>query len=855
MIKRRGVLIGAGALASIAATRPQRANADTPEDAATELATVLANTLTLFAGTIETNADPAVATKLAAIERSARTRLTAMDQAGVNQLFSGVGDLGVSDANLNTSFSYLYDIALATRAPRPATRPSDLQGNTAVQDRVLDGLQWLYDNYFGDQSRGYYGNWFNWEIGIPRSATNTLALLYDRVRSTRPELITSYLEAFDGYLRNGKDGDVDLDSRFHTGANLADITTNRIVQGAISGDHARVAKAVADQLTVYATVDPYRLQHGVRDGNYADGSFIQHESVAYTGSYGRTLLTRVTQTLDILAGTSFAGTSDLVDTVLRWVTDGFAPLIFEGWMMEIVKGRAVSRTGTGYADVSTVIEAVVALAARAGTEDAAALRSYLKYLAGTSATPPAAESLTSPTRIVGYAQILADNSIQPRDLNPDARSVAYNAMDRTVHRRPSYAFAVSRSSERISKYEYMSGENLLSWFQGDGAHYLYLAGQDQRTAYGVDYFSCVSPYRLSGVSSPVQERRTIPELYGLNWYDNPDHPLGFTSSSQSQNTYVYFPRALNAWSGGATLGAYGLAGMVRSDDVAFRDKQTGILPEDFVVYRNARSTTSWLMLDDEIVVLTAGISDQDNRDVITTLDSRIAGVADAVEVTGELTDGTAWSGAGQVSDLSWLRYANADTGAAVGYLVLDGNAVTVDHQTVSGNYRKIRLTNPDTAVTRQLFNLSVTHRGESAEPGSIAYALVPNATADALRRYHRGRPPIELLANTERMQAVRHHGLGLTALNSFATGRQRIGWAEVDGPASVIIRRHSHELSIAISDPVFTSDQIAVTLKLPRLRPVRLDDGVTVHRRGPASRIVADTHQAYGRSFTATFRL
>ena len=44
-------------------------------------------------------------------------------------------------------------------------------------------------------------------------------------------------------------------------------------------------------------------------------------------------------------------------------------------------------------------------------------------------------------------------------------------------------FALARSSDRISKYEYMSGENLMPWFQGDGAHYLYLSGQDQAQTY------------------------------------------------------------------------------------------------------------------------------------------------------------------------------------------------------------------------------------------------------------------------------------------------------------------------------------------------------------------------------------
>ena len=115
--------------------------------------------------------------------------------------------------------------------------------------------------------------------------SKTLALL--ATLRAAPDLTATYIASMDAYLRNGKDGDVDLDSRFHTGANLADITGNRILQGALIGDDARVRKASQDQATVFATIDPYNLQHGVTDGYYRDGSFIQHHSVAYTGSYGK----------------------------------------------------------------------------------------------------------------------------------------------------------------------------------------------------------------------------------------------------------------------------------------------------------------------------------------------------------------------------------------------------------------------------------------------------------------------------------------------------------------------------------------------------------------------------------------
>ena len=166
---------------------------------------------------------------------------------------------------------------------------------------MVAGLVRLHEEYYGDQAAGYYGNWFNWEIGISTHVTRTLALLREELD---PGLVTTYVASMDAYLRNGKDGDVDLDSRFHTGANLADITTNRVLQGALLDDDARITKALSDQATVFATVDPYNLQHGVTDGYYADGSFIQHSSVAYTGSYGRALLTRVVQTVKILDGTA-----------------------------------------------------------------------------------------------------------------------------------------------------------------------------------------------------------------------------------------------------------------------------------------------------------------------------------------------------------------------------------------------------------------------------------------------------------------------------------------------------------------------------------------------------------------------
>ncbi|MFD9500018.1 polysaccharide lyase family 8 super-sandwich domain-containing protein [Streptomyces sp. NPDC060035] len=806
---------------------------------------LLRNTVAIFAGTAETNARPEVASKLAAMQATARARLAAMDGTGPGELFAGV-PLGTSDTNLSLSFQYLYEIALATALP--GTGASGLRDNSAVRRRVVDGLVQLHDAYYGDQSKGYYGNWFHWEIGISAYVSKTLVLLGDELAAYRPGLAASYVASMDAYLRNGKNGDVDLDSRFHTGANLADITSNRILQGAVLGDEVRIGKAIADQLTVFATIDPYDLQHGVTDGFHADGSFVQHASVAYTGSYGKGLLTRIVQTIKILDGTGYVPGESLVGVVQGWVADAFAPLIFEGWMMEIVKGRAVARTGTGYADVAAVVEAVVDLAAYTTGSDTEALRGYVKYVRQTSKAGLDAASFVSPVSIARYTDIL--NSPSPeRDLGPAASHTAFNAMDRTVHRRPGYAFALARSSARISKYEYMSGENLMPWFQGDGAHYLYLSGQDQRQSFGIDYFTAVSPYRLAGVTAPVETRRTVPELYGTLWYDNPER--GFTASSESQNTYVYFPRGSNTFSGGARLGPYGVAGLVQSDDAAYTARQAGELPDGFVAYRGARATKSWFMLDEEIVVLAAGVAGLSERAVTTTVDSRIAAPSAPVTLTGSLRDGTHWHGTG-TAPLAWLRYADAEQKTAVGYVFLSGPRPAVALDTVTRSRRLVRLANPDTPVAKQVFTLSYEQAADG-RPASMAHALVPNASDRQLAAYAHG--PLSVLANTVRLQAVTHTHLGLVAANSFTPGRHRAERLSIDGPASVMLRRAPDgTCSIAVSDPTTRRSTVSVTILGPALWPLSADAGVRIRRVLGGTRLDVTTHHAHGRSFTATLR-
>ncbi|MGA4669391.1 polysaccharide lyase family 8 super-sandwich domain-containing protein [Propionibacteriaceae bacterium Y1923] len=808
--------------------------ADTP----TDHDRLIRNFVEIQAGTAASNAHPSARAKVNALVNTARSRIADLDPAAANGVFRAL-PLGTSDPNITATFLRLSEIALATVLPGA---PADLFGNTELQERVIAAVATVQQRWLANQSAGYCGNWFNWEIGYPTHLAKILAYLAPLFRTQHRDLLLGLVATMDEYLRAGRDGDVDLESRFHTGANLADITGNRIIQGAVLGDTARIEKAVSDGATVYATVDPYHLVHGVTDGHYADGSFIQHASVAYTGSYGKILLQRSVQTIKVLQGTAWDATATLVPIVNRWVAEGFAPVIYEGWMMESVKGRGVSRTTSGYTDVVGVIESAADLAYYLPGSDGEAMKAWVKYLAAVTRVTVNTAGFVSPLSILRYLDILADQSVVAKNLVAEVSTHAFNAMERNVHLRPGYGFSLSRSSERISKYEYMSGENLRPWFSGDGAHQLYLSGQNQSQAFGVDEQVVVSPYGRPGTSAPVEERGTIPELYGVLWYDNPEQ--GFTSSSVSQNEYVYFPLGTNQHSGGAALGNYATASLVLSDDAARLAAQRGQLPPDFVSYANAQGSRSWFMFDDEIVVLSAGIGDR-TRAVTSTVDARIAATGDRVSVQGGARGGAVGVGAHQ--GLDWAHWHNATTGAQVGYRYLSPTDAEVSLATRSGTHRDVRTGSAATAVTKQVFSLgSVTPAGRFA---SYAWMLLPGASAAQTAAAR----PIEVVTNSTVAQAVRHTGLGLTMINTYDGRSHQVAGLRVKGAASVVVHDQGSSVQVAVSDPVFNQRSITVEID-GRFAAAGSDDTVSIDAKPNKTRLEVNTFRSHGASHVATLQ-
>ena len=831
-----------GLMAPVAAT-------ETDDAMLAQMDTMKKNYIEFICGTVENNSSEAVAstTKLTTVINNAVTAKNALivDEAErTNALFTGVVlDESTNSANYTTTAKNITFMGLAYATP-------GCEGwyqNEEIRDLIITLLQEFYV-FFNNENLmdTYFGNWWDWEIGVPNQLSQLFVIMEDEIAAADPDLFAKYVACLDAYLQNGKDGDVDLTSRFHTGANLADITMNRILQGIVTKDGDRITKGVADMMTVFAQIDPYNIVNGNTDGVYADGSFIQHHRVAYTGSYGTTLLKKASQSVIVLAGTQFQPV-DQLDTLQDWIYNCFTPITYEGYVMEIVKGRAISRTGTGYGDCNTIVDCSLQILPFLNEEDGVALREHVKYLVDSRVASKTTAANLSLGVIGSFTEIMNDDTTEA--VNHSATGhYAFNSMDRNVHVREGYAFALARSSDRISKYEYMSGENKQAWFQGDGVFYLYQSGRNQAQSYGHKFYAIAGAYNLPGTTVPVEKRLTIQEwTNGLDYYFNEDPKWGFSLASDvNQNDYVYFPVGTNDYSGSVALNGYGAAGMELGDDNTYAAWEAGIIPADFVTYKNAEANKAYFMFDDEIVIMTANIHDTKGREVMSTIDSRMSEENDPASVVVGYADGTsaALTENGKLENVAWAAYNTAAAGTNVGYYFLEGNTVNFSNGLKTADLNEFRKQNTG-LVTHNLFTMTYEHGKATADNAdSYAYVILPNADAEATAAYAAA-PTVKVLANTADVQAVEQTAKGITGYMFFAEAE--VNGLKASSEASVLTQKTGSKLALAVSDPIFDQSEIVLTLDGEYV-VAEANENIAVEVKDGKTILTVNVKNAYGAS-------
>jgi hyaluronate lyase len=350
---------------------------------------------------------------------------------------------GSVSANIVSTYQRLQAMALAW-----ATPGSSLQGNASLASAVAGGLDWMNANIYTTNATEY-DNWFHWEISGPQALNSTAVLLYPALTGTE---ITNYNNAVDRFSPNGPGATYG----WMTGAN----TSDKVLVVAIRG----ILGKSANLLTVAQTnLSPVFLYVTSSDGFYPDGSFVFHGNIAYTGHYGLVLLGDIPTIVNLLHGSAWQITDPNLTNVYNWAISSFEPLIYNGAMMDMVRGRAISWSyETESGDGSGALSAMQNIASFAPAATAAALNSFI----------------SAPQLAAGQFH--------------------FASMDRAVALRSGFGFGLSMSSSRIANYESINGGNLHGWFTGDGMTYLYIGSTENQ--FNGDFWPTVDQYHLPGTT-------------------------------------------------------------------------------------------------------------------------------------------------------------------------------------------------------------------------------------------------------------------------------------------------------------------------------------------------------------------
>ncbi|MGW8952733.1 polysaccharide lyase 8 family protein [Streptomyces sp. NPDC055709] len=656
-------------------------------------------------------------------------------------------------AKMNENFS-----RLRTMAEAYCQQGTGLTGNASLAADIVAGLDHMYARIY-NENQTRYGNWWSWQIGAPQALLDTCVLMYDRLSATQ---IANHCRAVDHFVPDSAVGSYTGTS---TGANRVDLCRVLALRGVVGGNSAKIALA----RNALSPVFPY-VTSG--DGLYADGSFVQHGTIPYTGSYGAVMLGGLGMLFALLAGSSWAVTDPNRQIVLDAVENAWAPFLYNGLIMDNVSGRGMSR-GISATDPEQIqaddhlrghgiLSSIVLLGQGASATENARWRGMVKgWMQRDYYSPP----LSNPSLgLVSLARLksVADDTSVTAVAEPTGHRL-FSSMARATHRRPGWAASISMANKRISYYETGNGENLRGWHTGSGMLYwwgdTYANGQ-----YSDAFWPTVDPYRLPGTTT---SRQTLADGAGGDW----------GAAKPDVN-----------WVGGATDGTRAAIGQY------LRGLQSTLMAKK-----------SWFCLDDSIVCLGAGITCTDGTAVESVVENRNLGPTGthAFTVNGTVKPVShPWSET--LTGATW-----AHIGGMGGYVFPGGATVKALREERTGRWSDINRSMSTTALTRRYLTLYTDH-GTNPSDATYAYILMPgaNTTQTAARAADSGW--VQILANTDDQQGVRVPSLGFTGVNFWFGGT--VGALTASVPCCVMITEKSDGTAvICVSDPMRMQTGLSLT--------------------------------------------
>ncbi|MFU2046975.1 polysaccharide lyase 8 family protein [Avibacterium gallinarum] len=570
---------------------------------------------------------------------------------------------------------------------------SQFYQNQDAKQLIVSSLEKIHSG--GYQVGGKeYGNWWNWEIGVPKSLNDVLILMGDELPNELKEKLiaaTTYFQpdpTTSGANSEAAQYSTSKDKRTSTGGNRTDTSTVSLARGLLTRNDDEVQRAIR------AIYDVGELKSGIRDTNdatlndgfYTDGSFIQHSSVAYNGTYASVLIEGLGLFAYMLKDSpNFVFSDPKMDNIYESILKGYSWLLVNGGMNDSVNGRAITRPNSSdvtrakrfISDISLLIDSAPATykPALQGLLKRTLLEQHYSL-----------DDAPNDTVRNILKNILDNPNIKPTETVGVKR---FSFMDRAVQKSPKGTVVIAMHSNRTAAYESMNGENPQGWYTGDGMTYIY---DNQSTDSFTNYWHNVDSYMLPGTTESTAIRK----------------------DGSKQRRYLK-DRSSKTFVGGVDNG-------IKADG-SQGNATKAIIAMDFTSYNDKTTAKkSWVMLGDVVLALGSNIASTDKGEVLTTIDNRVINGKQTLSHVGDT-----------------IYFTDPATQQTISYKILDNQQpYTVIEKGKDGSteFAKIWL-----------------NHGKKPKEASYAYLIMPGYSADEVNHFDTN--TIQILQQNVQQHAVK----------------------------------------------------------------------------------------------------
>ena len=631
--------------------------------------------------------NPDMKKKFEATENEAEKLLKEMKtESDRKYLWESSKDLDTKSADMTRTYRNIEKISEAMKHKNTKLKTDE------NKTKVKDALEWLHKNAYGKEpdkkvadltsnfknktSRNTNLNWWDYEIGTPRALTNTLILLQEDFTDEEKKKYTAPIKTF------APDSDKILSSVGKSepakGGNLVDISKVKLLESIIEEDKDMMKKSIDSFNTVF-TYAQNSATGKERNGFYKDGSYIDHQDVPYTGAYGVVLLEGISQMMPMIKETPFNDSNQNDTTLKSWIDDGFMPLIYKGEMMDLSRGRAISRENeTSHSASATVMKSLLRLSDTMDKSTKAKYKKIVKTSVESDSSYKQTDYLSSYSDISKMKSLMEDSTISTNGLTQQLK--IYNDMDRVTYHNKGldFAFGLSMTSKNVARYESINGENLKGWHTGAGMSYL--------------YNSDVKHYRDNFWATADMKR-----LAGTTTLDN-EEPKS-TDVKKSSKTFV----------GGTKF-----------------DDQHASIGMDFENQdKTLTAKKSYFILNDKIVFLGTGIKSTDSsKNPVTTIENRKANDYKLYKDDTQTTNSD-----NQETNSLFLESTNS-TQNNIGYHFLNESKITVKKESHTGKWSEINKSQKKDDKKDEYYEVTQKHSNTDSK---YAYVLYPGLSKDVFK--------------------------------------------------------------------------------------------------------------------------